>query len=350
MAIEKQRADGLELSSFINGSISSSSRTELLGLIISLFSPLPLHVALDSAAVLHPARSILSWLCSPSTDLSLLRAQLPQSVCDYRVHPLGKSLAFLPNSDLWHIYYRTLVARGPHTVLLTKTKGHAMEDHDFLLKHPELRYQAVQNDRADAIAKGAKFTFYHPSLVKLSAVLGKRLDAYVDFLSSIFAIIARVHQAAQRLRKSPAFQLQHPELSVPTYITFSAPLYIDDLSFRPLGFKCTGHMVNRYLGDAPPSITGLKRLLTCCLFAADDSRSGLTWLELFLLSIAFCDAPLSLIRSDTARSQKLLVHQLREFAAQATLFLKFALAVDSQRLFAATHKGQNRMLSYGYHN
>eukprot|EP00973_Karenia_brevis_P040762 5642065-Karenia_brevis.AAC.1 len=108
-------------------------------------------------------------------------------------------------------------------------------------------------------------------------------------------------------------------------------------------------MLNKYIFTAPPIITGFQRLVTCFLVASDDSKSGLTWLELFLLAVALCDSPLTLIRSNTAKSQKPLVHQLREFAAHATKFLKFALVVPSQCLFAATHVAPNRLQHYGYH-
>eukprot|EP00973_Karenia_brevis_P054969 7643094-Karenia_brevis.AAC.1 len=74
---EQQKPDGLELYTYLDGHISSSSRSELLGLILSLFSPAPVHVALDSAAVLHPAQKILDFLrLHPNPDAFL--QQLPQ--------------------------------------------------------------------------------------------------------------------------------------------------------------------------------------------------------------------------------------------------------------------------------
>ena len=81
MAVEVARNGGLELMSFVDGPISSSSRAELVGLIISLFSSLPVHAAIDSQVVLETASNILVFLSSFS-DLSEFRAQLPQSVED----------------------------------------------------------------------------------------------------------------------------------------------------------------------------------------------------------------------------------------------------------------------------
>ena len=159
-ALERQLQDGLEVASYIDGFVSSSTRTELLGIILALFSDLPVHLAVDSAAVLGPARRIQSWLIRYVQSLS--SAQLPQSPADtWQLKPLGKHFELTSNGDLWHIFFRTLMHRGPTTVMFTKTKGHALENHSFLQEHPELRTQAVNNDRADKAAKAARTTFYN---------------------------------------------------------------------------------------------------------------------------------------------------------------------------------------------
>ena len=99
MSVERVRADGFELLTFMDGPISSSSRAELSGVNVALFSSLPVHAAIDSAAVLHNAQRILAYLSS-SPDVSSLRAQLLQSVADMPTIPIRKQVAFSPNSDL----------------------------------------------------------------------------------------------------------------------------------------------------------------------------------------------------------------------------------------------------------
>eukprot|EP00973_Karenia_brevis_P020649 2834776-Karenia_brevis.AAC.1 len=64
--------------------------------------------------------------------------------------------------------------RGPSTVTFTKTKGHALEDQEFLQKNPELRAQAIHNDKADRAAKSARWQFFNPNLVLLGEVLAQR--------------------------------------------------------------------------------------------------------------------------------------------------------------------------------
>ena len=167
MAHDVASKGGLELLAFLDGPISSSTRAELLGVIITIMSNLPVHVALDSAAVLSPASRIHQHLLSSPTFLTQLGARLPQSVAELPRFPLPRQIAFMPNSDLWLIYIRTLAVRGPQSIELRKTKGHALEIQGYLDRRPELRAEAVQTDIADTVAKAARAFFHHPGLVKL---------------------------------------------------------------------------------------------------------------------------------------------------------------------------------------
>ena len=345
-----QRKSGLELLSFLNGPISSSSRAELLGLIVTIMSKLPVHVALDSAAVLSPASRIVGFLTSSPSFLSRLRARLPQSVVDIPHMPLPRQIAFMANSDLWLIFIRTLAMRGPHTVKLTKTKGHALEIEGYLENKPELRHEAIQNDIADNVARDARALFHHPELVKLSKALGDRHHRYVLFMRALLSIIGRVHLESQRVRASPAFQLAHPENGMPKYITFEPIWNIADLRYQPLLLKCSASMLSHHMLKHSSMMMGFTRLILRGCFAKSPTSSGYTWLEIMLLSIALSDSPLSHVRSHDAQSQKVLTHQLREFATAATTILKFMLKVAPQTMFLASTQLPNRMRSYGYHN
>ena len=187
---------------FLDGPMSSPSRTELLGLIITLMSPIPVHAALDSAAVLFPARRILAYL-SNTTNLQELRARMPQYVVDVPRMPLTKQIPCMAKSDLWRIFLCTLVARGPASVKFKKTKGHAIEDKRFLGEHPELKKKAIMNNIADNVADGARHHFHHPKLVQLATVLERGHTQNVKFVRAIQSTIGRVHLASQTIRKTP---------------------------------------------------------------------------------------------------------------------------------------------------
>ena len=180
----------------------------------------------------------------------------------------------MANSDLWLIFVRTLVKRGPKTVRLKKTKGHALELKGFLEKYPELRTEARHNDIADSIAKAARFVFHHPELVKLSKALVSRHNRYVMFIRALFSVIGRVHLASQNIRKSTAFQLEHHEQGLPPTIVFTPLWNLADLRYLPLAFKCTSSMLSHHLQQHTDLMHGFVKLLTHCRFAASPTTSG----------------------------------------------------------------------------
>ena len=65
-------------------------------------------------------------------------------------------------------------------------------------------------------------------------------------------------------------------------------------------FKVTHAMHQHYLHSSSSVVHGFAQLLTHCTFACASHTSGLTWLELFLLSVAFSTNPLSVVQSDSA--------------------------------------------------
>ena len=336
---------------FLEGPISSSSRAELAGLIVSLFSCIPVHAAIDSQVVLSTASKVLDYLSS-FADLTPFRARLPQSVAELPNIPLKRQLPFLPNSDLWLLFWRTLVTRGTKGVIFKKTKGHALEpkNRGFLAEHPELRVEARHNDRADGIADRAREHFFHPNMRKLSTLLCKRHDEYVQFVRAIMNITTRVHKIAQELRSAHAAVGVNPERPLGDFITFVPPWEDEFMEFHPLKLKCTSCMLSHHLTLQPQIIMGFAKLLTHGLFALTTHTSGMTWLELMFISIAMTDHPMTLLQSSTAQAQVNLARQLREFAAAATTTLKFALADTDQLLFLGSQKPPNRLAAFGYHN
>eukprot|EP00973_Karenia_brevis_P049929 6932497-Karenia_brevis.AAC.1 len=121
------KSDGLEISAYLDGIPSSSTRAELVGLIIALYSPGPVHVAIDNAAVVSFAQFLIHHLCTH----------------DYPI--VDPTFSHKINGDLWSIFYSALLSKGPAAVRVTKTKGHALQNVEFLRAHPELREQALHN-------------------------------------------------------------------------------------------------------------------------------------------------------------------------------------------------------------
>eukprot|EP00973_Karenia_brevis_P035530 4898582-Karenia_brevis.AAC.1 len=58
------------MSAYLDGLPSSSTRAELLGLIICLYYPGPVHTALDNSAVVTFANFLIKFLSSDSVNTS----------------------------------------------------------------------------------------------------------------------------------------------------------------------------------------------------------------------------------------------------------------------------------------
>ena len=111
----RELQDGIAVAAYLEGYDPSSTRAELLGLILALFSPMSCRLAIDSAATLHRAWRIQDWL---ARHISSFTAQLPLSVTDTLQHMLlGKHFNLCTNRDLWQIMHRQLLHRGPSTVV-----------------------------------------------------------------------------------------------------------------------------------------------------------------------------------------------------------------------------------------
>eukprot|EP00973_Karenia_brevis_P000415 60603-Karenia_brevis.AAC.1 len=175
--------------------------------------PSAVHVALDNKADVDYACFLLDSLRSGVVfDLA---------------HDFHKKV----NGDLWSIFVCLVLARGLHTVHVSKTKGHALDDHDFLAAHPHLRFQAVCNDRVDRTAKDALFRHYDPNLVKLSNLLAARHASYVEFVKGLHRSIFRVCNAAHILKGSDMFQALHPDVATASHVYYEPPPYSSDKPF-----------------------------------------------------------------------------------------------------------------------
>ena len=78
---------GVVIFGYLDGYKSSSARIELVGLMLSLFSDLPLFIAVDNASVVRRAQLYHNWLLKNAT-----------------VEPPGKPFGLLKNGDPWVIF------------------------------------------------------------------------------------------------------------------------------------------------------------------------------------------------------------------------------------------------------
>ena len=97
------------------------------------------------------------------------------------------------DGDLWELLHETIKAKGPHTFLATKVKGHAT---DQMVAENEVKPEdKIGNDHADNVANEG-VNMYRKDVLALGANLTKRHIAYSKFLktlhdSFLYAILKR---------------------------------------------------------------------------------------------------------------------------------------------------------------
>ena len=171
-------------------------------------------------------------------------------------------------------------------------------------------------------------------------------------MKHVHAIITRVHEASQAVRKTPAFNMdpERRSINVGDRLLHTRPISPLDLHFAPLRAKASTKLIDTHLSKAGPLMTGFAQLLSHHSCAASPCHSGFTWLELLLLSIAASPNPTTIYVSNSAAPTKKLAHLLRDFTNKARTYLKFAYTPDVVNLFHVTHLPPNRLAHYGYVN
>ena len=101
-------------------------------------------------------------------------------------------------------------------------------------RFPHLRGEARNNNEADLLADKARFNFYHAYHIELSQLLANRQEGYVAFMRLAHNITYRIQSAIQQVKASPAFQLHHPELTMPRFVTHAQPDHFPAESYAPL--------------------------------------------------------------------------------------------------------------------
>ena len=85
---------------------------------------------------------MIAWASQIQGDVELgPNLTIAMSSTDARHFP-GHQCFRAVDGDLWFAFARCIIARGPHSIKVTWTKGHAFEKVGYLQQHPELHEQA----------------------------------------------------------------------------------------------------------------------------------------------------------------------------------------------------------------
>eukprot|EP00973_Karenia_brevis_P026116 3604181-Karenia_brevis.AAC.1 len=105
-------------------------------------------------------------------------------------------------------------------------------------------------------------------------------------------------------------------------------------------------MLHKYLVHAPAGVHGLSALLNKCRVSSAGDNVGLTWLELYVLSIVASHTPSYITHGHLAGSHPSLAIQLKEFISASHSFLKFSLLPHFAELFHAPTSTYNRLFHH----
>ena len=214
-------------------------------------------------------------------------------------------------------------------------------------KHPHLWWEAINNNTVDKFANTTRFSFFHKQHVHLSGVLVKRAENYAKFLKHEHNIIFRMHVQLQTMRATPAAGQMSAAFVTPTNIVHKCPITLHDIPPVPLIFEIGRTEFDQYVADQPSAIKGFSKLLTHCTFPCNDSSSGLTWHELFVIPGSISH-DFFIFQKTSAVAAKSMFQQVREFASSSIALVKACLSLDSQRHLQTSTAGADRLLSYGH--
>ena len=182
--------DGLKLYSAIKGLKGSSTRAEIIAIMIALLSDIPIHVATDSENAKRGYCEIINFLTEQDLD---------EGEGDgYENWPMERHWSLITDGDLWEQAFWIIKARGPTSIRITKVKGHAtMKDTG---ESQELREQMDGNDEADKLANLGIQANGNGKL-EFAQYIQKRQKEYEDLVEEIQKMLVAVLKESIRLNE-----------------------------------------------------------------------------------------------------------------------------------------------------
>ena len=176
----------------VYGQRTSSTRAELAAAIIGISRPIPVHVATDSQAFLNKADQLIrkakdALIVENTIHLDTQAAK--QAALMHR--PLRRNWTAMADGDLWHVFWRYCVSKGPETIKLSKVKAHTVgADIDLGIINA---VDQAGNDKADTQARAAP-NAKHKWVLALTVYTQTRLTKYTELMRRIQKFIVEVYK------------------------------------------------------------------------------------------------------------------------------------------------------------
>ena len=183
--------DGVLTAGAIPGVYSSSTRAELASVIAALPKPGPLHFALDNAAVVQGMHAIISGITTSK-----------------------RPWALRSDGDLWSIAERAVAIRGPNSLAVQWTKGHASASH--ILDGVSSERNAIGNGMADTAADHGHDVAHHAEAQRVLSHFARTQDAYGKLLVRLqcFALAIIKADKDERTRRDFAPTGKHAKVEL----------------------------------------------------------------------------------------------------------------------------------------
>ena len=182
--------EGVIMWGHMAGQQCHSTRTELAARLIAMLRPIPLHIATDSAALIHKAEYLMDaaaiWQLTTMTQNRTTK------------NPCGKPWGLQKDGDLWERFWAASLLRGPRTLKLTKVKGHTTikDVEEGTITH-ELR---KGNDFSDTAADNGAHQAM-PGLLHLTKWMAARHKGYCNFMTRVHKFLIANSKMEKQIRE-----------------------------------------------------------------------------------------------------------------------------------------------------
>ena len=196
----------------------------------------------------------------------------------------------------------------------------------------------------------ARRDFINQNTTTLPNNLANKQVKYTIFMRSLYGLLIRMYKAIQNVRRSPATALLTSSLQ--QSVVFVPSTWLNDsASAFYLKLKVADHHITAYLDKQPRIVYGFCSLLQKHAFRSTNGTgtSGISWLQLFLLSLAHVPKFLDVISPKSVVVRWSLYKHVLSFRHNALKMFRFAVTPAYAALFKASNE-DSRLTVLGISN
>ncbi len=179
LGVTRQEENGVAMKTVTGGYGGSSTRTELAAGILALMYNGPVHIGTDSSAFLMKARVLMQMVEAKKKPK----------------RPWGSQT----DGDLWEHFYKSVAAKNPVTVAISKVKGHAT--HNDVLECKVEERDWIGNSKADELANEG-VQVHGQDEVQIAALFTNRHRWYARFVHKVHVHMVEAYKIDAALKES----------------------------------------------------------------------------------------------------------------------------------------------------